>query len=325
MNNITILITTYNCAEYIGIAIGSILNQTFPNYELLIIDDGSNDSTEIIIKNFQDKRIKYIKIDHIGRSKALNYGLREAKYDWVALMDADDIWHPQKIERQLHNFSFTKEEITATWSAYFKQKKILYTVDTPVDIKELRGKMALHSFICNPSVIYNKNFVLENGGYDENLTRFEDYDFWLKVLNKISFTIIPEYLVYMRIRAESSSNENKNITRKIVYKIQEKYFDEPKNNIYSLNHIEELKLKGWREYFYGNKIKVRINWLNVNIIDWDYRMYFAFVLTFFPSNILNIIREYRLRIRLKTFVYRLTNKYWLPEKILKEFLLSEKT
>jgi len=322
--NLSILITTYNCGNFIKSSIMSVLNQTHKCFELLVIDDGSNDNTEIIIKNFQDKRIKYIKIDHIGRSKALNYGLREAKYNWIALMDADDIWHPQKIERQLNNFSFKKNEIIATWSAYFKQKTILYTVDTPLDVRELKEKMALHSFICNPSVIYNKNFVLENGGYDENLTRFEDYDFWLKALNKISFTIIPEYLVFMRIRVSSSSNENKSVTRKIVYELQEKYSDEKKNNLYSLNQAEKLRLKGWREYFYGNKIKVRSNWININLFTWDYRMCLAFVLTFFPSYILNIIREYRLRIRLKTFIHRLTNKYWLPEKFLREFLLSEK-
>jgi len=72
--NITVLMTTYNCAPYIGKAVKSILNQTYPNFELLIIDDGSIDNTSEILSVFNDDRINYHTIEHLGRSKALNYG-----------------------------------------------------------------------------------------------------------------------------------------------------------------------------------------------------------------------------------------------------------
>src|ERR1035438_10678665 len=92
LNNIpvTVLMTVYNCRQYILTSVNSILRQTYVNFELLIIDDGSEDNSEEIIKSLNSEKIKYIKLKHLGRSAALNYGLKEAKYDWVALMDSDD-------------------------------------------------------------------------------------------------------------------------------------------------------------------------------------------------------------------------------------------
>ena len=72
MIDITVLLTTYNCAEFIGSAIKSVLNQTYPNFELLVIDDGSTDNTEDVIASFDDPRIIYKRIEHVGRSIALN-------------------------------------------------------------------------------------------------------------------------------------------------------------------------------------------------------------------------------------------------------------
>ena len=96
--------TTYNCAPYINQAIKSILNQSYEDFEFLIIDDGSTDDTEKIINQFKDPRIRFIKREHFGRSAALNYGLKNASFDIIALMDADDISHPKRLEIQLNNY-----------------------------------------------------------------------------------------------------------------------------------------------------------------------------------------------------------------------------
>jgi len=103
LNNIsvTVLMTVYNSSQYILPAVNSILSQSYVNFEFLIIDDGSEDNIEEIVRSLNSEKIKYIKLKHLGRSAALNYGLKEAKHDWVALMDSDDIAVPERLEKEV--------------------------------------------------------------------------------------------------------------------------------------------------------------------------------------------------------------------------------
>ena len=98
---LTVLMPTYNSCQYIETAIKSVLNQTYKDLELLIVDDGSTDDTESSISEFSDTRIRYIKKEHEGLAASLNYGLKIAKHDWVSRMDADDISHPKRLEKQI--------------------------------------------------------------------------------------------------------------------------------------------------------------------------------------------------------------------------------
>ncbi|MBK7981678.1 MAG: glycosyltransferase family 2 protein [Ignavibacteriae bacterium] len=94
---ISVLLPVYNGEKYLSQSIKSILNQTFRDFEFIIVDDGSIDNTEKIVSSFHDTRIKYIKKDHTGLADTLNYGLKLANYDWVARMDADDISLPNRL------------------------------------------------------------------------------------------------------------------------------------------------------------------------------------------------------------------------------------
>lgn len=95
---ITVLLPVYNGGKYIRTAIHSILTQTYKNFELYIVDDGSTDNTKEVIGEFTDQRIRYEYIEHAGLSSAINYGLKNASCDIVARMDADDISLPKRLE-----------------------------------------------------------------------------------------------------------------------------------------------------------------------------------------------------------------------------------
>src|ERR1035437_8585274 len=128
LNNIpvTVLMTVYNCSQYILTSINSILGQSYVNFELLIIDDGSEDNSEEIIRSLNSEKIKYIKLKHLGRSAALNYGLKEAKYNWVALMDSDDIAVPDRLEKEVSLVKGNYQDIIFSDSVFFKNKKIQF-------------------------------------------------------------------------------------------------------------------------------------------------------------------------------------------------------
>ena len=113
---VSIIVPSYNCAKYLPDTIGSVLAQTYENWELLIVDDCSTDNTEEVVKSFGDDRIRYLKNEqNSGAALSRNYALREAKGRWIAFLDSDDMWMPEKLEHQIafmeengYSFSCTK-------------------------------------------------------------------------------------------------------------------------------------------------------------------------------------------------------------------------
>ena len=118
-SKVSVITASYNCAKFIEESIKSVLNQTYDNLELIIIDDCSTDNTDEIIKKYlSDQRIRYLKNEkNSGAAVSRNYALREAKGKWIAFLDSDDLWLPEKLELQVnfmkyhnYNFSYTSYE-----------------------------------------------------------------------------------------------------------------------------------------------------------------------------------------------------------------------
>lgn len=311
---ISIILPTFNCKLYISNSINSILNQSYKNFEFLIIDDGSTDGTQDLVKNFSDRRIKYIRNDHQGLSKSLNFGLRIAQYDLIARMDADDIAHPKRIEMQLSKCSGEKNQIIFTNAAFFRDNKILYTLESKNDSKFINHKIALHGHFTHSSAIYNRNFILEQGGYNEKINVYEDYDLWLRIKNATQFSFVNEHLLFVRIRDNSLSN--KSISQNhLIYNLQKPYYENLDESFNLFNPSEQIKIRGWREYFYGNKEKSRKYWMKSNLGNWDFRILAAYILSFLPKNFLNKITDRRFRLRLH---YKF-DKIFRGNKIQKDF------
>jgi len=242
----------YNGSQYILLSVNSILNQTYENYELLIIDDGSEDNSEVIIRSLNSEKIRYIKLNHIGRSAALNYGLREAKYDWVALMDSDDLAAPERLEKEVSYISGRYQDIIFSDSVFFKKEKIHLLNMINTDKEDLKKKIKSRGHICNSSVLYNRNFILENGGYNEMLEHSEDFDLWIRLLNKGNFVHINEFLLFMRIRENSLSTKALDgpFSKISVFSGTDKPMIEKRLGITST----------LREYLYRKKVKLRVKY-----------------------------------------------------------------
>ena len=140
--HITVLMSVYNAEQFVKSSIKSVLNQTFSEFEFLIIDDGSTDRTEEIIGSFNDSRIIYKKKSHSGLPESLNYGLSIATYDWVARMDADDLAHPLRLEKQISFMNANPTyQVIASWYSVFANNKIKYNVKS--DAKDFKIKQML--------------------------------------------------------------------------------------------------------------------------------------------------------------------------------------
>jgi len=209
--------TVYNGENTIKKTIDSILNQTYEDFEFIIVNDGSTDSTGDILFEYEqkDKRINIIKADKIGRSKALNIALKKCTGHFVANIDADDEAHPDRLMREykflnLHNevalvsseSEIIVEEEEVNWENY--NKDTFEAVAVNQILKRTNP-------ISHPSIMVNMN-VVERGDfeYNERLDKVVDYDLWIRLHKKgYSLMMIKEKLIAKRIH-ENQSFENRN-------------------------------------------------------------------------------------------------------------------
>lgn len=192
---ISIIMPSYNTEKYIGDSIRSILAQTYTNWELIIVDDCSTDNTDEAVAPFlQDFRIRYLKNAHnSGAAISRNYALREAKGKWIAFLDSDDLWHPEKLEKQL---AFMKENGYAfTYTDYMIQLNdqwlpYIYTGPKVVN----RRKMYNYCYFSTITVMYDQERI--GLVQIEDLRKNNDYAMWLQIIEKSNCYRLPECLSY---------------------------------------------------------------------------------------------------------------------------------
>jgi len=216
---ISILLPTYNGEKYLSLAIESVLNQTFQDFELLIGFNGTVDGSKEIPDRYNDSRIKFFDDgDDKGKAKPLNKLLNEAKFDWIALQDDDDFWLHTKLEKQIQYIS-KGWDVIGTFINYINEDGQIIgrpnLCSFTDDIKHL--SLSGLNQVANTSTIFKKEIALEIGGWTEGIDGIEDYDFWLRLLRKDKkFTNIPEELVHHRLHQRSNFNTKKYDLNKIL-------------------------------------------------------------------------------------------------------------
>ena len=311
---ITVLLPIFNSAATIECAIKSILRQSFRDFELLVIDDGSTDRSEEIISNLKDNRIRYHKLVHQGLTKTLNAGLSLANYNIIARMDGDDISVPWRLQCQQEELLKCQQNvILSAWYAVFQGRSIQFVVKTPTKSDLIKKGLLLHSFISHPGLMCYKKTLIDNGGYISKveIDAFQDYETWLKIKDRVEFKNIPEVLTFQRFRSDSLSN---NITykQKVLYSIQEPYYADLRGNFGIEDPLEQLIYRGWREYFFGKKEEARKIWRKLGlIVILKPRVMLAFIITYLPMHLFIRFKEARVKYRLQYLVeyYSGSNKY----------------
>jgi len=214
---VTVLMPAYNAGKYIGEAITSVLEQSFTDFELLIINDGSTDNTEKIIRSFKDSRIVLINQDNKGIAAALNAGLNMARANYIARFDADDICYPDRLKIQ-YDFISTYPQYGVIGSAadYVDADGHFIFTHHPVahldeEIQQL--KYSVCPFI-HSSVIYKKELILNNGGYNEHAYTYEDHFLWVNILIHEKACNLSQSLIKVRLNPESVTIDEKWHSRK---------------------------------------------------------------------------------------------------------------
>ena len=165
MDLVSVIMPSYNSALFIKDSINSVLYQTYTNWELIIVDDLSTDQTIKIIKKFKNKKIKLFPLKkHIGRTKALNYGLKKTRGNLIAVLDADDLAHKQRLKIQV-NFLLKNQNalLVGTWYKVINKKgKFVESVKANVLKEKIFEKMLVKNIFCHSSVMFRKKNFKKN-------------------------------------------------------------------------------------------------------------------------------------------------------------------
>lgn len=212
--NVSVIIPCYNSAKFIEKTLNTVLDQTYKPLEFLVIDDGSTDETREILERYSLHLRILCHPDNVnlGIGASLNLGVREAKADLIAFLDADDLWHPTKLGGQVKIFA-THPDVGLTYTnvnVIDENDKVLYEIP-PGDLTELNepSKILMKCYIRTASsVMVRRNLFQQTGLFRTDLLA-ADHDMWIRMGEKTNFYFIPEYLASHRKRQGQVSSRRK--------------------------------------------------------------------------------------------------------------------
>lgn len=242
---VSVVIPVYNRAHLLHRALDSVVAQTFKDIEILVIDDCSRDDPYSVIKAYNDARIKYVRQDvNQGVAAARNRGLREAKGAFIAFLDDDDEWFPEKITKQVEVFLQSPPEVGLVYTGV---ETVMDEGETDIQTPTERGNVYRKLLFKNcihggSSSMIRRNVITNIGFFDESLLAIEDYDYWLRVSRYYDFEFVEESLVrYHDIRTvstESDVRRSRNIKANL----------EARNQLY-VKHQSQMRKEGVAHLF----------------------------------------------------------------------------
>ena len=242
---VSIIIPTYNRSQLIGRSIKSVLNQTYRDFELIVVDDGSTDDTEKVVAGFKDERIRYVQREkNGGEAAARNTGIKAAKSDYIAYQDSDDEWLPEKLARQVELLRDALPEVGVIYTGFWKvdNQKKTYIPFSWVRQKNgnIHEELLNGNFIGSPVALIKKECFDRVGPFDERLRNLVDWEMWLRISKLYHFRCVDEPLA---IAHYNSGNVSYNPS--------------------SLIEALELVLEKHRDKFEGEKKLLAKHWMNI--------------------------------------------------------------
>ena len=203
MDLVSVILPTYNRGYCISKSIESVLNQSYNELELIVVDDGSTDETENIVSTYVDKkqrRVRYIKLEkNAGVCNARNIGIKYAEGTYIAFQDSDDFWMPEKLEKQMDAIKNANADYSYTYIEYMLNGEKVIVPPEEVPLENLSGnvyhKILERNTIGAPTLVMARYCYEKIGGFDEIFPAIEDYDYALRLSREFQGIFVPEVLL----------------------------------------------------------------------------------------------------------------------------------
>ncbi len=242
MDKVSVIIPTFNRAKFLKKTIKSVLDQTYPVYEVIVCDDGSTDSSKKEIEKIADKRVLWSNADHSGLpAVGRNRGVKLSKGDWIAFLDSDDSWEETKLERQFKALNDSKNYQASSTNATNAEMSLNKKT---IDFDVLKN----NNYIVCSSVLIKKAIFDKTGLFSEKptLKSIEDYNLWLKISLFSPFVYLQEKLV--QYTKDNPDSVRSIYTSEEVWKQRREIWRDLKNWSKSANLSNSQKLKIWQNY-----------------------------------------------------------------------------
>ncbi|TYT62007.1 glycosyltransferase family 2 protein [Natrialba swarupiae] len=281
MAEISVIIPSYNSASLLPRAIDSVLNQTYDDFELIVVDDASDDHTEQVVSAYDDDRIEYIKHDvNRGGSAARNTGIRRSNGKYIAFLDADDEWLPEKLERQLDELESRPDEYVAvhcdrtyetTWSEKLRDRLSVVVGTRKKGVskeggEELIQEILLMNLSTGASTLFVKGETVENiGGFDADFPRHQDWEFLIRILQEGKLAHVEDELVIKHHTGEPDPDVFVEGKDKLLSVFSEE-ISELESRGYEITHVQQHHLaKMYVESGQIGKGLTRIEWSTLEL------------------------------------------------------------
>ena len=285
---LSIVIPLYNKKDSIIATLKSILLQSYNKFEIIIVDDGSTDNSADIVKTISDKRIRLIQKDNGGVCSARNLGIRKAKYDYIAFLDADDLWDTLYLEEQIKLINEYPK--AAMWGINFAEMtdgKLARYLPTGLSEKfrgyvedyfNINGRIS--DLFCSSSVVIKKEVFDKVGFFDERIKYAEDNDMWFRIIARNQVVFYDRYMAFYQFDAENRALNKPIVLKYFLSYYVDKFRDFKDNQVFytwinrwTANHIRKYyfeEMAGQRE-----DAKVAIKKLDYSVIPTKYRFLYG--------------------------------------------------
>ncbi|MCP4748620.1 MAG: glycosyltransferase [Desulfobacteraceae bacterium] len=278
--NVSIIITCYNYGKYLSGAIDSVLWQTYNDYEIIVIDDGSTDNTAEVIKKYSHlKRFNYIRQVNGGQSKAKNIGIKNAAGKYIAFLDADDMWEKDKLKKQIPFFLSDSVGVVYSRARYIDGdgRDLDYSLSCKY-LQPSRGKVTekliMDNFIPFSSSVVRRECFERLGFFDESLKMGIDWDLWLRISTLYEFEFIVQPLILCRMGHKGQMSKNKRerqrCSDRIMISFASRYKKYIKKNI--LRHAWAYTYSNRGAYYLNYSSQEALSYFWRSIIKWPFSL-----------------------------------------------------
>jgi glycosyltransferase involved in cell wall biosynthesis len=251
---VSIIVPVYNAEKTVSETINSVISQSYLNWELILVNDGSTDDSDKIVSSFSDSRINYTEQKNKGVAHARNTGLNLARGEFIAFLDSDDLWDSSKLEKSVSYLNSFKSDLVYSKVKMFKDdisNAISYEYVEPIIETNDYYRLLIFDYIPTLSVLLKKSVLDEIGNFDVNLNGTEDWDLWIRIAEKYQINFISDELAFYRI-SENGLSKNRNLHLREEFKVIQKH-------VLSSNHLPKriinLSLWVWNKKMFLNSFK----------------------------------------------------------------------
>jgi len=242
MPTISVIIPTYNRAHLLSRAVLSVLNQTYKDFEIIVVDDASTDNTYEVVKSFNDPRIKYIHHEqNKGSAAARNTGIKSARGEYIAFQDSDDEWLPEKLNKQMEIFNRASPQVGVVYSGFYHidggNRKYVPDYNTQIPEGNIFEELLKKNYVGTPAAIIRKVCFEKVGMFEERLLSLEDWELFIRISKFYEFKFIKDPLLNAFFSPGSVSS-NKTASLEAYKLILERHIHILKENRYLLANIQ---------------------------------------------------------------------------------------